>query len=54
MTFCNKVFSMCAGCGDSIVELKKSGTPQRRIVLPDALQSMSSNFSSFIVMPEVT
>ncbi|XP_028281858.1 DENN domain-containing protein 3-like [Parambassis ranga] len=39
-------------CGDSIVELRKSGTPQRRIVLPDALQSMPSNFSSFIVMPE--
>ncbi|XP_051262918.1 DENN domain-containing protein 3 isoform X2 [Dicentrarchus labrax] len=39
-------------CGDSIVELKKSGTPQRRMVLPDDLQSMPSSFSSFIVFPE--
>ncbi|XP_040900931.1 DENN domain-containing protein 3-like isoform X2 [Toxotes jaculatrix] len=39
-------------CGDSIVELKKSGTPQRRMVLPDDLLSMPSSFSSFIVIPE--
>ncbi|KAM9353017.1 DENN domain-containing protein 3-like [Symphorus nematophorus] len=39
-------------CGDSIVELKKSGTPQRRMVLPDDLRSMPSSFSSFIVIPE--
>ncbi|MED6257748.1 hypothetical protein ATANTOWER_030759 [Ataeniobius toweri] len=39
-------------CGDSIVELKKTGTPQRRIVLPDDLRSMPSCFSCFIVVPE--
>ncbi|XP_034466074.1 DENN domain-containing protein 3-like [Hippoglossus hippoglossus] len=39
-------------CGDSIVELKKTGTPQRRMPLPDDLQSMPSSFSSFIVIPE--
>lgn len=44
---------VCAGCGDSIVELKKSGTPQRRMSLPDDLRSTPSSFSSFIVIPEV-
>ncbi|XP_062421257.1 DENN domain-containing protein 3-like isoform X2 [Pungitius pungitius] len=39
-------------CGDCIVELKKSGTPQRRISLPKDVQSMSSSFSSFIIIPE--
>ncbi|XP_027142101.1 DENN domain-containing protein 3 isoform X2 [Larimichthys crocea] len=39
-------------CGDSIMELKKSGTPQKRIALPDDFQSMSSSFSCFIVIPE--
>ncbi|KAM7383540.1 hypothetical protein PAMP_003184 [Pampus punctatissimus] len=39
-------------CSDSIVELKKSGTPQRRMALPDDLRSMLSSFSSFIVIPE--
>nr|XP_046255892.1 DENN domain-containing protein 3-like isoform X2 [Scatophagus argus] len=39
-------------CGDSIVELKKNGTPQRRMALPDDLQSMPSSFSSFTVIPE--
>ncbi|XP_053287632.1 DENN domain-containing protein 3 [Pleuronectes platessa] len=39
-------------CGDSIVELKKTGTPQRRMLLPDDLRSMPSSFSSFIVVPE--
>ncbi|XP_014860230.1 PREDICTED: DENN domain-containing protein 3-like [Poecilia mexicana] len=39
-------------CGDSIVELKKCGAPQRRIVLPDDLRSMPSCFSCFIVVPE--
>ncbi|XP_068995549.1 DENN domain-containing protein 3-like [Embiotoca jacksoni] len=39
-------------CGDSIVELKKTGTPQRRITLTDDLRSMSSSFSSFVVIPE--
>ncbi|XP_033496322.2 DENN domain-containing protein 3-like [Epinephelus lanceolatus] len=39
-------------CGDSIVELKKSGTPQRRMVLPDDIQSMPSCFSCFIIIPE--
>ncbi|XP_055084206.1 DENN domain-containing protein 3-like isoform X1 [Periophthalmus magnuspinnatus] len=42
--------SLWCGCVDSIVELKKSGTPQRRIVLPDDVRS--SNFSCFIVMLE--
>uniref|UniRef100_A0A4W6DXT0 DENN domain containing 3 n=1 Tax=Lates calcarifer TaxID=8187 RepID=A0A4W6DXT0_LATCA len=39
-------------CGDSVVELKRSGTPQRRMALPDNLLSMASRFSSFIVFPE--
>ncbi|XP_026226830.1 DENN domain-containing protein 3-like isoform X2 [Anabas testudineus] len=40
-------------CGDSIVELKEDGTPQRKMALPDNLQSMFSSFSSFIVIPEL-
>ncbi|KAM6995074.1 DENN domain-containing protein 3-like isoform 1-T2 [Tautogolabrus adspersus] len=39
-------------CGDSIVELKKSGTPQRRLEIPDDLQSMPGSFSSFVFIPE--
>ncbi|CAN9514261.1 unnamed protein product [Ophioblennius macclurei] len=39
-------------CGDSIVELKKNGASQRRIVLPNDLRSVSRSFGSFIVMPE--
>ncbi|XP_074509876.1 DENN domain-containing protein 3-like isoform X2 [Sebastes fasciatus] len=39
-------------CGDSIVELKKSGSPQRRMALPDDLRSLPSSFSSFVVIPE--
>ncbi|KAM6910026.1 DENN domain-containing protein 3-like isoform 1-T1 [Xenentodon cancila] len=39
-------------CRDSIVELKKSGTPHRRITLPDDLRSMPSSFSCFILVPE--
>ncbi|KAM8869502.1 DENN domain-containing protein 3-like isoform 2-T2 [Spinachia spinachia] len=39
-------------CGDCVVELKKSGTPQRRVSLADDVQSMSSSFSSFIIIPE--
>ncbi|XP_039973997.1 DENN domain-containing protein 3-like isoform X2 [Xiphias gladius] len=39
-------------CGDSIVELKKSGTPQRRMAPLDDPRSMPSSFSSFIVIPE--
>ncbi|XP_031609877.1 DENN domain-containing protein 3-like [Oreochromis aureus] len=39
-------------CGDGIVELKKSGTPQRKITLHKDLQSMPSSFSSFIYIPE--
>ncbi|XP_008275276.1 DENN domain-containing protein 3-like [Stegastes partitus] len=39
-------------CENSIVELKKSGAPQRRITLPSDLRSMPSSFSSFVVIPE--
>ncbi|XP_031708722.1 DENN domain-containing protein 3-like isoform X1 [Anarrhichthys ocellatus] len=39
-------------CGDCIVELKKSGTPQRRIALPDDVRSIPTSFSSFIFIPE--
>ncbi|XP_041844425.1 DENN domain-containing protein 3-like isoform X2 [Melanotaenia boesemani] len=39
-------------CGDSIVELKKSGVPQRRITLLDDIRSMPCSFSCFIVIPE--
>lgn len=42
----------CTGCSDSIVELDKSGTPQRRITLPEDLRG-SSNIS-FIFIPQVT
>ncbi|KAF7657656.1 hypothetical protein LDENG_00023980 [Lucifuga dentata] len=39
-------------CGDSIVELRKNGTPKRRTALPEDLQSMPSCFSSFILILE--
>ncbi|XP_029927872.1 DENN domain-containing protein 3-like isoform X2 [Myripristis murdjan] len=39
-------------CGDSIVELRKNGAPQRRIALPDDLRSMPSCFSSFVLILE--
>ncbi|XP_077433006.1 DENN domain-containing protein 3-like [Vanacampus margaritifer] len=39
-------------CGDSIVELKNSGMPQRRLPLPEHLRGPASRFSSFIVIPE--
>ncbi|XP_054636855.1 DENN domain-containing protein 3-like isoform X2 [Dunckerocampus dactyliophorus] len=39
-------------CGDSIVELRKSGTPQRRLLPPEHLQSPPRHFSSFLVIPE--
>ncbi|KAM9852525.1 DENN domain-containing protein 3-like [Aulostomus maculatus] len=39
-------------CDDGIVELRKGGTPQRRVVIPDDLRSMPSRFSSFLVIPE--
>ncbi|XP_056142599.1 DENN domain-containing protein 3-like [Lampris incognitus] len=39
-------------CGDSIVALKKNGTPQRRVTLPDDLQGVPSCFSSFILVQE--
>lgn len=42
----------CTGCSDSIVELNKSGTSQRRIYLPEDLRG--STFSSFIFIPQVT
>ncbi|KAM4601561.1 DENN domain-containing protein 3-like [Polymixia lowei] len=39
-------------CGDSIVELRKNGTPHRRMALPDDLLSMPSSISSFILILE--
>ncbi|XP_061676537.1 DENN domain-containing protein 3-like isoform X2 [Syngnathoides biaculeatus] len=39
-------------CSDSIVELKKSGTPQRRLLLPEHVRGPTSALSSFIVIPE--
>ncbi|KAM9310249.1 DENN domain-containing protein 3-like isoform 1-T2 [Pholidichthys leucotaenia] len=39
-------------CGDSIVELNRSGMKQRTIKLPDDLKRIPSSFSSFIVIPE--
>nr|XP_061789339.1 DENN domain-containing protein 3-like [Nerophis lumbriciformis] len=39
-------------CDDSIVELKNSGMPQRRLQLPEHLRVTTSRFSSFIVIPE--
>ncbi|XP_053743781.1 DENN domain-containing protein 3-like isoform X2 [Synchiropus splendidus] len=39
-------------CGDCILELKKNGTPQRRMVPPDSHWNMHGCFSSFIVFPE--
>ncbi|KAK2844521.1 hypothetical protein Q5P01_011180 [Channa striata] len=38
-------------CGDSIVKLKRDGSIQQKLSLPDDPQSMPS-FSSFIVIPE--
>ncbi|KAM3872673.1 DENN domain-containing protein 3-like [Diretmus argenteus] len=39
-------------CGDSIVELRKNGAPQRKMALLDDLRSMPSCFSSFILILE--
>uniref|UniRef100_A0A3Q3E0K2 Uncharacterized protein n=1 Tax=Hippocampus comes TaxID=109280 RepID=A0A3Q3E0K2_HIPCM len=39
-------------CGDTIVELKKSGMPQRRLALPGHLRGPTSRFTDFIVIPE--
>ncbi|XP_028326168.1 DENN domain-containing protein 3-like isoform X2 [Gouania willdenowi] len=39
-------------CGDSIVELKKNGTTQKRVEFPSGPQSTVSSFSSFVVIPE--
>ncbi|KAM4579659.1 DENN domain-containing protein 3-like isoform 1-T2 [Odontesthes bonariensis] len=39
-------------CDDGIVELKKSGMPQRRITLPDDMRNIASGFSCFVVIPE--
>lgn len=44
--------SVCVGCADSIVELNRSGVPERRVTLPEDLQN--SSFSSFVVIPQVT
>ncbi|CAJ1062158.1 DENN domain-containing protein 3-like isoform X1 [Xyrichtys novacula] len=44
--------SLWCCCGDSIVELKKSGTLQRRLEIPDDLRSMPSCFSCFVYIPE--
>lgn len=43
---------VCAGCSDAIIELKKSGAPQRWLKLPDDLRG--SSFSCFVLIPEVT
>lgn len=43
---------VCAGCSDAIIELKKSGAPQRCLKLPDDLRG--SSFSCFVLLPEVT
>ncbi|XP_041648482.1 DENN domain-containing protein 3-like isoform X2 [Cheilinus undulatus] len=56
---CDRLFSVqiyggtlwCC-CGDSIMELKKSGTPQRRYEIPDDIRSMPSRFSCFVVIQE--
>ncbi|XP_074540387.1 DENN domain-containing protein 3-like [Halichoeres trimaculatus] len=56
---CDRLFSIqthdgtlwCC-CGDSIVELKKSGTLQRRLEIPDHLRSMPSSFSCFVIITE--
>ncbi|XP_075905416.1 DENN domain-containing protein 3-like [Nelusetta ayraudi] len=37
-------------CGDAIIELKKSGAPQRCLKLPDDLRG--SRFSCFVLLPE--
>lgn len=41
-----------AGCSDAIIELKKSGAPQRWLKLPEDLRG--SSFSCFVLIPEVT
>ncbi|XP_067366197.1 DENN domain-containing protein 3-like isoform X2 [Channa argus] len=44
--------TMWCCCGESIVELKKDGSSQRKLSLPDDPQSMPCGFSSFIIIPE--
>ncbi|XP_076009823.1 DENN domain-containing protein 3-like isoform X3 [Genypterus blacodes] len=39
-------------CDDSILELRKSGIPHRRMALPEDLRSIRSCFSSFILILE--
>ncbi|XP_055359180.1 DENN domain-containing protein 3-like isoform X2 [Betta splendens] len=39
-------------CGDSIVELREDGEPQRILTLPDDLQSVNNVFSCFVVLPQ--
>lgn len=46
------IVCVCAGCSDAIIELKKSGAPQRCLKLPDDLRG--SSFSCFVLLPEVT
>lgn len=41
-----------AGCSNAIIELKKSGAPQRWLKLPDDLRG--SSFSCFVLIPKVT
>ncbi|KAF3691884.1 DENN domain-containing protein 3 [Channa argus] len=45
-------WQVTSGCGESIVELKKDGSSQRKLSLPDDPQSMPCGFSSFIIIPE--
>ena len=42
-----------AGCGDSIVEVRRNGALQRRISMPDDLLTMPSCFNSFVLIMEV-
>ena len=51
-SFMQKV-CVVAGCGDSIVELRRNGALQRRISLPDDLLSTPICFNSFILILEV-
>uniref|UniRef100_A0A8C7K0D3 DENN domain-containing protein 3 n=1 Tax=Oncorhynchus kisutch TaxID=8019 RepID=A0A8C7K0D3_ONCKI len=39
-------------CKDGIVELRKNGTPHRKMTLPEDLRSMSTEFSSLILFLE--
>lgn len=51
--FCFYLLLCWLGARDGIVELRKNGTPHRKMTLPEDLQNMPTEFSSLILFLEV-